>query len=220
MTTLPLEDCDLNRHAADFGELVHDLRRRTVLPPDGALDIVGFSFGARVAAAIAAQHPELVRRVVLTGAPADRGPLGRTILKAWLSSLEAGNLEAFVWQSVVDTHSPSFIRQNESKLEGWVASAVRQNRCEAIHALVERSHFEEPNHPQHTLSLLHSAVRQGIKGLIVGGDLDRVAPVEEVERLARELGWPCEILDNAGHSCPIERPAQWRALVGDFLDLK
>ncbi len=207
------------RHAEDFAGLLHELRARGVLS-SGKVDLVGFSFGARVAASIAAHCPDLVHRVVLTGIPADRGPLGRTILKAWLATLGTGNLEAFVWQSIVDGHSESFLRQHESRLEGWVASAIRQNRCDAIHALVQNTHFDDPAHPQHTTSLVRKARENGVEGLLIGASLDRLAPAEEVQRLAEVARWPCEIIDGAGHSVPIEKPQHWRGVVGHFLDFE
>ena len=46
------------------------------------------------------------------------GPVGRTILKAWQASLQAGNLEAFVWQSIADGHSAGFLSRHERRLEG------------------------------------------------------------------------------------------------------
>lgn len=134
-TDLPLHSCDLHQHAQDFCELISTLRNLGILPHT-PMDLVGFSFGGRVAAAIASRHPELVRRVVLTGVPRNRGSLGRTILKSWLASLKADNLEAFVWQSIVDGHSPSFIRRYESRLDAWVSSAVKQNRVQAIKSLI------------------------------------------------------------------------------------
>ena len=42
---------------------------REVVGP-GAVDVVGFSFGGMLAGLIAAAHPDLVRRIVLAGAPA------------------------------------------------------------------------------------------------------------------------------------------------------
>jgi len=81
-TTLPLDDCSLERHVQDFEEVVGEL-----FPGDSVFDLCGFSFGGRVALAIAAELPARVRRVVVTGVPADRGAQGRVILKNWQRSL-------------------------------------------------------------------------------------------------------------------------------------
>ena len=216
-TQLPLEVCDLDQHAQDFIDLTTTLRSSGVLPAS-RIDLVGFSFGARVCLAIAARAPELVGSVVLTGVPADRGAVGRTILRGWQSSLSAGNLEAFVWQSIVDGHSESFITRHESRLEGWVASAVRQNRVEAIQALVEQSHFDSEEHPQHSCVLARRVADLGLPVLTIGASLDRIAPPRQVERLSAIGQWPCSIVEGAGHSVLIEQPRIWRDLVTNFLD--
>lgn len=58
---------------------------------DTAIDLVGFSFGAMVAAFVAADRPASVRRLVLVGAPAlGINPGWRLVLRAW-SHLEAGD---------------------------------------------------------------------------------------------------------------------------------
>lgn len=60
------------------------------LLPDRTVDLVGFSFGSMVAAFIADQRPERVRRLVLVGAPAlGIKPETPLVLRAW-SHLEPG----------------------------------------------------------------------------------------------------------------------------------
>ena len=101
--------------------------------------------------------PERVRRLSVTGVPADRGATGRVILRAWNSSLQAGDLEGFLWQSLSDGHSPEFLTRHESKLVGWVKSAAKANRAEAIHALVSQSHTDDVHDPWHPVSLARQA---------------------------------------------------------------
>ena len=92
-TSLPLEQCGLATHVDDVRQLLDaaDFARAPAEP----VDLVGFSFGGRVALAVAATMPHRVRRVVVTGVPADRGATGRAILKAWAAALRRGDLEGF-----------------------------------------------------------------------------------------------------------------------------
>lgn len=81
--------------------VAHVVRVVEALGLQGPVDLTGFSFGGRVAMGVAAELPHLVRRLVLTGVPADRDALGRLIIKSWKSSLEKGHLEAFAWNSML-----------------------------------------------------------------------------------------------------------------------
>ena len=112
-TTLPINDCSLKQHVNDFLAVLdanpHYVAGETV-------DLAGFSLGGRLALAIAAEVPELVRKVVITGVAADRGARARAIRSAWLASLEAGNLHSFIWQSLSVLHTEEFLRLHESRL--------------------------------------------------------------------------------------------------------
>ena len=101
-TSLPLEQCGLDTHVDDMRQLLD--ASHFAVGDNKPVDLVGFSFGGRVALAVAATMPHRVRRLVVTGVPADRGATGRVILKAWSAALRRGDLEGFLWQSVADAH--------------------------------------------------------------------------------------------------------------------
>jgi len=206
--------CSLPQQANDLRHLLHSLQLET------PLDLCGFSFGGRVALAFAAEYPTLVNRVVVTGVPAQRTALGATIFKAWRASLKAGDLEAFLWHSLVDGHSESFITKHETKLSSWIESACKINRIDAIRALVEQSHHEDPADPFHTTNLAKrvASVLGPQRVLVIGGSEDRIADQSEVKRLATIGGWQCQIVEGAGHSVPMEQPALWGGEVLSFLD--
>jgi hypothetical protein len=97
-----------------------------------------------------------------------------------------------------------------SKKAGWLRR-FGKTVVTAIHALVQNTHFDDPAHPQHTTSLVRKARENGVEGF-------RLAPAEEVQRLAEVARWPSKIIDGAGHSVPIEKPQHWRGIVDHFLD--
>lgn len=70
----------------------------------------------------------MVRRLVLTGVPADRDAQGRLILQSWRASLERGDLQGFAWSSMLLCHGPSFLSNYESKIPEWVDFVVKNNR--------------------------------------------------------------------------------------------
>ncbi len=98
----------------------------------GPIDLAGFSFGGRVALAAAAIHSARVRRLVLTGVPADRDAQGRLILRSWRSSLERGNLHEFAWSSMLQCHGPAFLTKHEAKIPEWVEFVAKNNRCGGV----------------------------------------------------------------------------------------
>jgi hypothetical protein len=76
-TVLDLNKASLDTHIEDFRRI------HAALQLNGPVDLCGFSFGGRVSLGVAAQAPELVRRLVLTGVPAERDAVGRLILQSW-----------------------------------------------------------------------------------------------------------------------------------------
>ena len=241
-TTLPLTKCSLEQHVDDFQKVLQHLENTHAdFADQGKVDLCGFSFGGRVALAIAANLPDRVRRVVATGVPADRGATGRVVLRAWESSLEAGNLQSFLWQSLADGHSDAFLAQHESRLEGWVNSAADANECQAIAALVGQveplpahgpchtdepdcdhaiftlqTHTDDESSPWHTLSLARKAAINGLgseDALFLVGNQDRIATPEQCTALANVGGWECRVVEGSGHSVPIEQPRKWREAV-------
>ena len=164
-----------------------------------------------------------VRKVVVTGVPADRGATGRAILRAWSSSLSRGDLRGFLWQSMADGHSSAFLTKHENKLEQWIESAVQANTAEAIYGLVRQTHTEDTASPWHTVSLARLAQQQGLtpeRALFLVGDQDRLATPEECEILARIGEWRFQVIEGAAHSIPIEQPELWRKAVTSHLKLQ
>ena len=220
-TTLPLDDCSLERHVEDFRQIIESSDDFVVSKEDGKVDLVGFSFGGRVALAIAAELPHRVRKIVCTGVPADRGATGRIILRNWLETLSRGDLESFLWQTMVDGHHPNFLTRHERRIEGWVLAAAEANRAEAIAGLVGQTHTDNVEDPWHTVSLARRAREGGLlpsNGLFLVGEVDRIASPKECRLLAEVGGWDCRVIGGAGHSVPIEKPREWREAVGGFLN--
>ena len=146
-TRLSLEDCSLKTHVDDFLKLLD------TLPPsmNSKVNLCGFSFGGRVALAIAAAAPSRVHKMVLTGVPAERTNKGLEILKGWKDMLHRDDLKSFVWQAMLDGHSESFLKRHEKMLSKWVDSSVSQNRAEAILAIVDQTHHEDMSSPYHSV---------------------------------------------------------------------
>ena len=67
----------MRQHVTDVENILN------ALEIDQSVDLVGFSFGGRIAMAVAAHKPYLVSKISVTGVPWNRPPLGAMILKSW-----------------------------------------------------------------------------------------------------------------------------------------
>jgi len=210
-TDLDLSDASLAVHVEDF------CRVHAALKIEGPVDLCGFSFGGRVSLGVAALHPGLVRRLVLTGVPAERDAVGRLIIKSWRAALDRGMLQEFVWNSMLHCHGAAFLSKYESKIPEWVAFVESANTVAGLRAMVARSHTSDVEDPYHTLQL---APRVEAPTLLLGALDDKVATALEIKRLAEagRRGWPVHFFPGAGHNCVFEAAVLWREEVLAFLD--
>lgn len=211
-TELSLADVRPQQHIHDFVELVE----RLAIPEP--VDICGFSFGGRIALAIAASEPALVRRLVISGVGAERGVIGRIIMHAWRAALDTGNLQALAWMSLRDTLGPQYLQQHEHLLEAMVKAVMERNSYEAIRALMTQTMSDEPGSSWHPC---HLARKIKCPTLLLGGELDPLAPADEVTSLASYFPVPervrTHIFANVGHTIAIEAAEAWRLQVLEFL---
>jgi 3-oxoadipate enol-lactonase len=209
-TELDLADVSPPRHVEDFAALL------AALAIPSPVDLCGFSFGGRIALAIAATRPDLVRRLVVTGVSAGRGALGRVIVRAWLAALATGDLEALAWLSLADTLGPVYLDRNEHMLAAMVQAVITRNRYAGIRALFEQTLREDP-HWQYQPTALAPRVR--CPTLLIAGELDRLAPAAELAALAALFAGPVEhhVVPGVGHTVAIEAAEVWRAHVQKFL---
>jgi pimeloyl-ACP methyl ester carboxylesterase len=209
-TRLDLSDVTPPVHVEDFERLLD------ALGVAGPVDLCGFSFGGRIALAIAAERPERVRRLVLSGVSAGRGALGRVIVRAWREALRTGDLEALAWISLGDTLGPRYLEANEAVLAAFVTATVQRNTYAGISALFTQTLNDAPDSPWAPLQL---APRVQAPTLLLAGALDRLAPAGELDALA--AAFPAraraEVLPDVGHTVAIEAAERWRALVLEFL---
>lgn len=209
-TELALTDVSLARHVHDFAALL------TALGVAGPVDLCGFSFGGRVALAIAADRPELVRRLVVTGVSAGRGALGRIVVRGWRAALATGDLEALAWISLADTLGPDYLDRNEHLLPAIVRAIMTRNNYAGIRALFEQTLGDDPGLSYHPTRL---APRVACPVLLLAGALDRLAPAAELAALAALFPSPAahHVVPDVGHTVAIEAPEVWRAHVQKFL---
>ncbi|KAL1504060.1 hypothetical protein AB1Y20_010470 [Prymnesium parvum] len=221
-SSLDVADCSLRRHAADFAGVVAEAGLC-----EEPFDVVGFSFGGRVAMAAAAMaagrppssRPYSIRKLCVTGVAADRGALGRLTTQGWSACLRNQDLEGFAWQLILSTHSASFVAQHEHSVRSWVRAVVAKNSVAGLRAIVEQTYTDDPSDFSHPLTMAKT-IRDGggvEEACVIGGSEDVVAPLAEARKLADDVGWYFVEVDASGHAVPIEQAVRWRREVLSFL---
>lgn len=151
--------------------------------------VIGHSFGGRVAVALAASHPELVRGLILTGVPLLRRADARR--PSW--SYRALRLAHRV--RLVSDERMEAIRRNRGSADYRAAEGVMRD---VLVAVVNESYETE-------MAGLSVPVD------LVWGALDVDTPVEVATRAAALMDdagvdVDLEVVGGAGHFLPIERP--------------
>ncbi|MEV8630627.1 alpha/beta hydrolase [Streptosporangium sp. NPDC051023] len=187
------------------GELTVDLLADQVAATfDGPADLVGFSLGAVVAAAVAAKHPGRVRSLVLIAGWANGAddPRLRLGLSLWAKSLGDRN---FAGLGVLLAFSPAFVRElADDGLALLLASEPPPGTARQIALDLEVDIRDR-------LPLITAPT------LVVGNTQDHLIPVEHARELHRLIPGSRYAELDSGHIVVHERPAELTELIREFI---
>lgn len=208
---LNLENVSLPAQATTLVETLDDLSLEQV-------DLVGFSFGGRVAMATGCLHPKRLRKLHLTGVAADRSDYGHLAMEAWQDIIQSDrSLRSFAWSILMATYSPNFLRNQP--IERYLEHICQSNAAEGLLSLFEQAEVNNPDDPWHVVNMARQINEWGIPGKLCVGDLDLMAPPNHAKELCQILGWPSpEIVSNCGHAVGLEAARARRTDVLSFLD--
>jgi pimeloyl-ACP methyl ester carboxylesterase len=200
----------------------------------GPAVVVGNSMGGLVAVQLAADHPELVARIILVNAalPRELGTrLDRTVVALFALYMAPLVGEAFLRRRTARIGPEGVLR--ETMLLCGVDVNELPPEVYAAQLEVARARLAMPWAHQSFLlaarSVVMTAGRRGrmhamirrIKapGLLIHGSRDRLVPVsvgEDVKRLRPD--WRLTVLDDVGHVPQLQVPERWLAAVTSWLD--
>ena len=194
-----------------FSDSVFDLVAALGL---GRVHVCGHGMGGGVALSLAARHPALVHKLVLTSAlvfpPKDhaleragRVPLVGALL--WRQMMGQALFRAYVQNTVYSGASRIPAGRAEELYEAFNAPAGRQAAHATLVAMAD------------TRPLVARLPRVAAETLVIWGRDDEVAPIEHGRRLARELHGRFEVLE-CGRCPPDEVPDAFASAVASFLE--
>lgn len=199
---------DITRQAADIAWLIDGLT-------DGQADLLGYSFGARVALRLTIDGPDVVRRLVLESPSAGIEDAGARVARVasderWAALLDEGDLVAFhdAWEAqpvfasrgALATDARAALRDEHLASNGrGLAASLRgagQGAMEPLHDLLP-------------------AVRVPV--LVVTGALDPIGRERAAEVVSLIPDARAMVLEDVGHAPHLERPQEFVRIANDFL---
>ncbi|MCC6006918.1 MAG: alpha/beta fold hydrolase [Rhodobacteraceae bacterium] len=189
------------RTLADFAGVIADLC-------DGRPShIVGVSFGALLAIALARQEPGLVRSLVLADATLGRGHMPEKERAAWLDARKA--LGASLATASVERGRQIAAPGADDETVGEIARHMRRARPEGYLAVAEAIAATDAGPWLSEIDM---------PTLVVFGEHDSVTGRAVSETIvARVAGARLERLAGAGHAPHVERPEAFGRCIRDFL---
>jgi 3-oxoadipate enol-lactonase len=191
----------IREHVGDLQALVE---RRGL---DGVL-LMGHSLGGSIVLGYAAAQPERVVSAVSVAGPAEFGDETRAALRARADTVEAGTMAAIARTVATNGMAPAFREAHPEALEGYVE--LLEGNDVAGYAAQCRGLAE--------LDLGDDLQRIEAPVLLVGGELDGVAPPAAMQGIAARIP-RCELrlLEGCGHIIPWEKPDELLGLAHPFL---
>lgn len=172
----------------------------------GPVDLMGFSLGAVVAAALAVRRPDLVRRLVLVaGWSASDDPRMQLVLRTWAASMSAG-VELASGIGPLLAFSPAFL------------SGLGHDGLAQLRSIQPEPGTLRQIAVDRDVDIRDELPRITAAALVVGCTQDQLVPVQHVRALHSAIPNSRYAEIDSGHVVFFEQPAELTSLVRAFLD--
>ena len=167
---------------------------------------VGLSIGGLIAQGIAAQHPSLIKSMVISNSAARIGT--SQMWQERIDILQAGGIEALADTIMERWFSKDFRTNCHEELAGWRNMLTRTPLAGYIgcSAAIADTDYTE------------STAKIDLPTMLIAGDEDGSTPPELMRGTADLIeGSRFELIDNAGHLPCVEQPEEYARLLGEFI---
>lgn len=169
---------------------------------------VGCSMGGMIGQMLGVSHPHVLRGLVLCCTTSRVPPETAPIWQERIDTVRSGGMEAVVEPTIQRWFSKQTLESGGALLDRTRALLRKTppegyiGWCEAIRS------FDMTD----LLPLID------VPTLVIHGREDEGTPVAAAETIAQTIPCRLEVLDNASHMLPMERPAEFNTLLREFLD--
>jgi pimeloyl-ACP methyl ester carboxylesterase len=196
---------------ASLQEIVRDAAHALTAPPEV---VVGISFGGLVAIRLAAEHPDLVKRLVTVVTAPRFSSGGRMRVRRQQEALERGDFAALVRENSLLFRRPWYNWTVRVKL--WKdGGRLRRDFRAPDEILRDCRQLFGPDFD----SIAGYARRVRCPALVIGGTADQYFDADAFGELSALIpGARVRLFDNETHMLPIERSGDVAAAIREFLE--
>ena len=196
------EELSLDRHVTDLHELLTHLE---INKPH----LISLSHGARVALRYADTYPVNTNRLVLCGLGARDSQQIKRIVSSWESILATGDPADMTKGILPAIFGRRFFEHYKDIMNDIATAVVERNQKDALLTQLRAlPHYPPPE---------SASLKSDIDCLVLSGAEDQLVLPSAAAELASQLAGRHEILDDIGHSLPVEAPGRFDRLVLEFL---
>lgn len=103
----------------------------------GAVHLLGFSHGGRVAMNVAVSYPERVQTLTLVSTAVHATPLRHVLIRSWYELLKLGGTRALAWGAIPSIIGPGILKGFKNNPELLVKGMETRNTDEGLLAMLE-----------------------------------------------------------------------------------
>jgi 3-oxoadipate enol-lactonase len=195
-------ELSLDRHALDLHELLTQLKIKRP-------HLISLSHGARVALRYGDTYPANINRLVLCGLGARDSQQIKRIVSSWESILATGDPADMAKKILPVIFGKRFFEHYKDIMNDIAAAVVERNQKDALLAQLRAlPHYPPPE---------SARLKSDVDSLVLSGSEDQLVPPSAAAELASHIAGRHELLDDVGHSLPVEAPGRFDLLVLEFL---
>lgn len=189
--------------------LADDVASLIAAQVSGPVHFVGLSMGGMTAQALAVQHPQLVKSVVIANAASWYDDAARAMWQTRIETVRARGVGAIA----------------EGAMQRWFTPAFRADAAGAVRVAALRAQLEQTDAAAYAASceavasmdFRESNQRIGCPALVIAGTLDEATPPALSMAIAAGIAGAQLRRIEAAHLSAVEKPEAFAALLRDFL---